>query len=279
MKSERRLSVLTIIINSLGSLLKIIGGLLLNSYTLLYSGFNTLVNDINDFISFMGSVLRGRRASSLEPFGFGKNNLLPKLVSDIFIIIFGAFLFINAFFIDYTFVVLSVLFVIVVITFSFIIWARVLYKESLENRSEFLMDRAHSMYIDGILTIVLLFFTILGSFMPVFDLIGALFGSVVIIIKGLKGCINTIILIKGQNDQSKLILRKIKKIIDNNDDIKYLNATLINVASFYKIVIEVSVDESVSLGDLIWWEEYIRGRVIEEKLKIRLVDYLVYKKE
>lgn len=279
MKIERRLSVLTIVINSLASLLKIISGIILNSYALLCSGYNTLIYDINDFISFIGSVLRGRRASAKEPFGYGKNNLIPKLISDILIILLGIYIFIKSFFIKYTFVDIRALLVIIILSLAFLVWAKVLYKESLNNQSEFLMDKAHDTYKDAVLTIVLLFFIILGSFMPVFDLIGVLFGSIVIIINGLKGFLNTIILLKGQNDQSKMVLKKVKRILDNNDNIKYSNATLINISSFYKIVVEVLVDEDTSLNDLIWWEEYVKGSIKEEKLKVRLVEFLVYKKE
>lgn len=276
MKEERRLTVLTIIINSLVSLLKILGGTILSSYSLIFSGYNTLINDINIFISFIGSILRGRRASTSEPFGYGKDNLLPKLFTDTLITILGIYLFIKSFSLEYNNVDLHLLLVLCGIAILFIIWSKVLYKSSLDNRSIFLMDLAHTIYYDSILTITLLFFLILGSFMPVFDLLGSLFGSIIIILKGIKNLFNTIILLKGQNDQSKVVLKRIKKILSNNEDIKYLNATLINISSFYKVIIEVEVSDYVSLNDLVWWELGIKSSIIEERLNVKLVEFNIY---
>ena len=71
MKEERRVTVLSIGINSLIVFIKIYAGMIFNSYTLISSAYNTLCDTVQDFMGFSGSIFRGRRANRREPFGYG----------------------------------------------------------------------------------------------------------------------------------------------------------------------------------------------------------------
>ena len=67
MKEERRVTVLSIGINSLIVFIKIYAGMIFNSYTLISSAYNTLCDTVQDFMGFSGSIFRGRRANRREP--------------------------------------------------------------------------------------------------------------------------------------------------------------------------------------------------------------------
>ena len=72
-------------------------------------------------------------------------------------------------------------------------------------------------------------------------------------------------------------MKKIENIIRDGDGISYSNCTLINVKHFYKVVIEILIDDDVSLHDLILWEEYLKEKIKLGKINVKYVDFLVYK--
>ena len=140
------------------------------------------------------------------------------------------------------------------------------------------MEIAHENYYDFLLVFILIFFVILGAFIPVFDLLGTLFMAIMIFIKGLKILIDNVILLKGQNDQSKTIIKNIENNLKEGDGIYYSNCSLINVSNFYKVIIEILVDENVSIGDLIFFEAYSKGKIKSKVTKIKMVDFLIYRR-
>ena len=93
-----------------------------------------------------------------------------------------------------------------VIVFSLFVFAKILFKKGKDVQSEMLMDITHDTYFDGIISVIEIFFIVLGSFMPIFDLLGVIFVSLLIINKGIKIIVDNILLVKGQNDLSKKII-------------------------------------------------------------------------
>ena len=74
------------------------------------------------------------------------------------------------------------------------------------------------------------------------------------------------------------LLEKIENVIKDGEGISYSNCNLINVNKYYKVVIEILVDEDVNLHDLVLWEEYLKGNIKAEKINVKFVEFLVYKK-
>ena len=72
MKKERKVVVTSLFINVLVIFAKIFSGLVFGSYTLIVGGYYTLCNLTSDFLGFSSSLVRGRKASKKEPFGYGK---------------------------------------------------------------------------------------------------------------------------------------------------------------------------------------------------------------
>ena len=190
----------------------------------------------------------------------------------------GLFIIGKSFFVNYELVNLKIILPIIIIILSLIIWSNKLFEGAKRIQSELLMEIAHENYYDFLLVFILIFFVILGAFIPVFDLLGTLFMAIMIFIKGLKILIDNVILLKGQNDQSKMIIKNIENNLKEGDGIYYSNCSLINVSNFYKVIIEILVDENVSIGDLIFFEEYSKGKIKSKVTKIKMVDFLIYRR-
>lgn len=277
MKEERKVVVTSLFINVLVIFTKIFSGIVFGSYTLISSGYYTLCNFTCDFLGFSSSLVRGRKASKKEPFGYGKLPMYGMSFYGLIIVLIGLFVLIKAFFLKYDYIDLRVILPIMVIVFSLFVFAKFLFKKAKDVQSEMLMDITHDTYFDGIINVIGIFFIVLGSFMPIFDLFGVIFISLLIINKGIRIIVDNILLVKGQNDLSKKIIKAVESSMKECDGIYYSNCNLINVRNYYKAVVEVLVDDEVILSDLIMWEEYVRGKIKSLRFGIKMVDFLIYK--
>ena len=277
MKKERKVVVTSLFINVLVIFAKIFSGLVFGSYTLIVGGYYTLCNLTSDFLGFSSSLVRGRKASKKEPFGYGKLPMYGMSSYGLIIVLVGLFVLIKAFFLKYDYIDLRVILPIMVIVFSLFVFAKFLFKKAKDVQSEMLMDITHDTYFDGIINVIGIFFIVLGSFMPIFDLFGVIFISLLIINKGIKIIVDNILLVKGQNDLSKKIIKAVESSMKECDGIYYSNCNLINVRNYYKAVVEVLVDDEVILSDLIMWEEYVKGKIKSLRFGIKMVNFLIYK--
>ena len=277
MKEERKMVVTSLFINALVIFAKIFSGLVFGSYKLIVGGYYTLCNFTSDFLGFSSSLVRGRKASKKEPFGYGKLPMYAMSSYGLIIVLVGLFVLIKAFFLKYDYIDLRIILPIMVIVFSLFVFAKILFKKGKDVQSEMLMDITHDTYFDGIISVIGIFFIVLGSFMPIFDLLGVIFVSLLIINKGIKIIVDNILLVKGQNDLSKKIIKAVESSMKECDGIYYSNCNLINVRNYYKAVVEVLVDDEVILSDLIMWEEYVKGKIKSLKFGIKMVDFLIYK--
>lgn len=277
MKEERKMVVTSLFINALVIFAKIFSGLVFGSYTLIVGGYYTLCNFTSDFLGFSSSLVRGRKASKKEPFGYGKLPMYGMSSYGLIIVLVGLFVLIKAFILKYDYIDLRIILPIMVIVFSLFVFAKILFKKGKDVQSEMLMDITHDTYFDGIISVIGIFFIVLGSFMPIFDLLGVIFVSLLIINKGIKIIVDNILLVKGQNDLSKKIIKAVESSMKECDGIYYSNCNLINVRNYYKAVVEVLVDDEVILSDLIMWEEYVKGKIKSLRFGIKMVDFLIYK--
>ena len=277
MKEERKMVVTSLFINALVIFAKIFSGLVFGSYTLIVGGYYTLCNFTSDFLGFSSSLVRGRKASKKEPFGYGKLPMYAMSSYGLIIVLVGLFVLIKAFFLKYDYIDLRIILPIMVIVFSLFVFAKILFKKGKDVQSEMLMDITHDTYFDGIISVIGIFFIVLGSFMPIFDLLGVIFVSLLIINKGIKIIVDNILLVKGQNDLSKKIIKAVESSMKECDGIYYSNCNLINVRNYYKAVVEVLVDDEVILSDLIMWEEYVKGKIKSLRSGIKMVDFLIYR--
>lgn len=278
MRVERRITVFGIIINSLISFLKIYAGLIFNSYTLMVSGYYTLCNMSQDFLGFSGSVIRGRRASRSESFGYGKMPLGAICFFGLIVFFLGLFIFVKAFSLNYVVTDLRIIVVLFILLLSLSLFTKNLFKNAKKIQSEMLMDMAHFSAYDFYLILVSVLFIVISAFIPVFDMFGSLFLALMIILKSISIILNAFVMIKGQNDQNKKIIKSVENIINEGDGIYYSNCNLVNVKNFYKVSIEILIDDEVGISDLILWEYHLMEKIRVSKLHISMVEFLIYKR-
>lgn len=256
MKRERIMIVLSMISNTLQSLLKVFGGMVFGSFTLMVSGYYTLFDIAIDFINYITSVIRGRRINPKEPFGYGRKECFFHSLIAVVILCLSIFILIKSFFLDYRTPDGQIIFVILILILINYLNYTNLFKSSKENQSIMLTSICNNSFMDFLICIVTLFFVVLSKLMPVFDLLGVIFIALLILIKSIKAINDDLYLIKGENLNNAKMKSNIKKIVNNYDNITFSNAFFTKVKENYKVDVEITISNKITFYKL-WLDKYL----------------------
>ncbi len=278
MKKERIYTVVGFVVNILITIIKIFSGIVFSSYTLMVGGYYTLTDIAHEFIAYSGSLARGRRASKKEPFGYGFIESLSICLFGAVLIAIAVYVLIKSCYLNYTATDIRLIFIVGFLFVFKFLSANIIFAYAKSIQSQMLMESAISSYKDSLTSIGIFLLIFISFKYPLVDQIGSIFMGILIMLKGIKIIIDNIILIKGQNDNVKTINNKLKKIVATDGKIMYSNSNLINVLDFYKVDIEILVDDEISIYDLLKWQRKIKRIIKKEKLNIKFIEFTVYKK-
>lgn len=278
MKKEHKNLVFSMIINIMITTLKIVGGLIFNSYTLVAGGYYTLCNFIQEFLAYIGSKINHRRANIKHPFGFGKIEYIAQIIVGLIFILIAVFILIKSIYLTYNIANHKIIFTLLIILLFLYLNAQYLLEIGKKIRSQALFISSRSSFYDASVTLISSIFIILSIWISLFDFFGSLFIVITLFYKGMKIIIDNVVLITGQNDTSTKITNKIKKIMNSYKEVKLSDISLINVKNFYCITIEMGIDDNINVNQLIKLENNLRYKIYKEKINIKMIDFEIIKK-
>ena len=277
MKRERKNVILSMFVNLITAMLKIVTGLIFNNYTIMTSGYYTLCNFSQEFMCETSSIYRKRRANRKYPFGYGNIEYIAYIIIGVIFVLIAMYIFIKSLRLQYSQVDFKIIFSLIAIILIQFINASYLLQVGKEIRSQMLFSSAHSSYYDAVQMIIGSLIIILTIFISFFDFLGCIIITISILKKGINIIKDNYILIKGQNDKNKTITDKIKKVIKTIDKIKYSETNLVNIKDFYYITIEIGIDDDLSICELIKKENELKNKIYKERLKIKYIDFEIIK--
>lgn len=275
-KEEQTLNV-SMFINLALAIIKIVCGIFFNSYILMMLGYNTLCNYINEAIAYIGSVISMRKANMRHPFGFGKQESILHIFVGIILIITSIYLFEQTFYLDFTYASGNIIFIMITIILMHFLNSNYTFNISKNIFSQSLYITSKNSYFDAILNILMFILIMLSIKIPLINLYGCLFISILIFIKGYKIITSNIILMHSSNDTSKRINDKVKQIINKYNNVYFNSINLNNINKHYTATIEISIDDDLSLPELIKIEREIKYNIYRAKLKIKHIDFEIVK--
>ena len=278
MKKERKSLVFSMFINLVVSMLKIIGGTFLKSYTLITSGYYTLCNFSEEFLATIGSIIGHKRANKKHPFGYGKTEYCAQILVGVLFIFLAIYLFIKSLYLEYAQTEPILAFVIISVTLMLFLNSNYLLQIGKDIHSQMLFASSHSSYFDALLTIASSLFILLSVWISFFDYLGVLFIIFFIFYRGLKIIADNIILINGQNDNSEKITNKIKSIVKKTKNVTFSSISLINIKNYYCITVEIGVEDALTMGELIRLEYSLRKKIQTNIKNIKDIDFEILKK-
>ena len=278
MKKERKSLIFSMFINLTVSILKIIGGLFLGSYTLVTNGYYTLCDFSEEVLAFIGSLIGHKRANKKHPFGYGKTEYIAQILVGVIFIFLAIYIFIKSLYLEYAQTNPIITFVILSVTLMQFLNSNYLLQIGKDIHSQMLFASCHSSYYDALLTIISSLFILLSVWVSFFDYFGVLLIIILIFYKGLRIILDNIVLINGQNDNSDKITNKIKSIIKKTKDITFSSASLVNVKDYYCVTIEIGVEDALTMGELLHLEFYLKNQIHKNIKTIKTIDFEILKK-
>ena len=278
MKKERKSLIFSMFINLTVSILKIIGGLFLGSYTLVTNGYYTLCDFSEEVLAFIGSLIGHKRANKKHPFGYGKTEYIAQILVGVIFILLAIYIFIKSLYLEYAQTNHIIIFVILSVTLMQFLNSNYLLQIGKDIHSQMLFASCHSSYYDALLTIISSLFILLSVWVSFFDYLGVLLIIILIFYKGLRIILDNIVLINGQNDNSDKITNKIKSIVKKTKDVTFSSASLVNVKDYYCVTIEIGVEDALTMGELLRLEFYLRNHIHQSIKTIKTIDLKKKKK-
>ena len=277
MKKERKSLIFSMFINLTVSILKIIGGLFLGSYTLVTNGYYTLCDFSEEVLAFIGSLIGHKRANKKHPFGYGKTEYIVQILVGIIFIFLAIYIFIKSLYLEYAQTNPIITFVIISVTLMQFLNSNYLLQIGKDIHSQMLFASCHSSYYDALLTIISSLFIFLSVWVSFFDYLGVLLIIILIFYKGLRIILDNIVLINGQNDNSDKITNKIKSIVKKTKDVTFSSASLVNVKDYYCVTIEIGVEDALTMGELLHLEFYLKNQIHKNIKTIKTIDFEILK--
>lgn len=277
MKKERKSLIFSMFINLTVSILKIIGGLFLGSYTLVTNGYYTLCDFSEEVLAFIGSLIGHKRANKKHPFGYGKTEYIVQILVGIIFIFLAIYIFIKSLYLEYAQTNPIITFVIISVTLMQFLNSNYLLQIGKDIHSQMLFASCHSSYYDALLTIISSLFILLSVWVSFFDYLGVLLLIILIFYKGLRIILDNIILINGQNDNSDKITNKIKSIVKKTKNVTFSSASLVNVKDYYCVTIEIGVEDALTMGELLHLEFYLKNQIHKNIKTIKTIDFEILK--
>ena len=278
MKKERKSLIFSMFINLTVSILKIIGGLFLGSYTLVTNGYYTLCDFSEEVLAFIGSLIGHKRANKKHPFGYGKTEYIAQILVGVIFILLAIYIFIRSLYLEYAQTNPIIIFVILSVTLMQFLNSNYLLQIGKDIHSQMLFASCHSSYYDALLTIISSLFILLSVWISFFDYLGVLLIIILIFYKGLRIILDNIVLINGQNDNSDKITNKIKSIVKKTKDVTFSSASLVNVKDYYCVTIEIGVEDALTTGELLHLEFYLKNQIHKNIKTIKTIDFEILKK-
>lgn len=277
MKKERKSLIFSMFINLVVSLLKIIGGIFLKSYTLITSGYYTLCDFSEEILAYIGGLIGHKRANKKHPFGFGKSEYIAQILVGVIFILLAIYLFIKSLYLEYAQTNPIIAFVIISVTLMQFLNSNYLLQIGKDIHSQMLFASSHSSYFDALLTIISSLFILLSVWISFFDYLGVLFIIIIIFYRGIRIIFDNIILINGQNDNSEKITNKIKSIVKRSKNVTFSAVSLVNVKNYYCVTVEIGVEDAITMGELLRLEFSLRKKIHNNIKSIKTIDFEILK--
>lgn len=254
MTKENKVVATSMIVNFGLSFFKIITGIIFASSSLIADGVHSFSDLITDVFAIVGNKLSIKPADEKHPFGHGKLEYLTSMGIGLMILFAGFGIIYNSFKCKLMIPGLVVIIVIVLTIIAKFILSRYVITKGKEYKNEILIASGKESSADVISSVVVLVSTLLmqlSNAIPILkytDIIATIIVGIFIVKVGYGVLKQNISYILGEQETDKELIDKITNVIGNEKLVVRIDKlAMIKYGSYFKIVGEVSMDETLTL--------------------------------
>lgn len=251
MNKVAKTMIVSMITNSVLSLVKVATGIIGNSGALVADGIHSFSDLITDMIAIVGNKLSLKPADENHPYGHGKIEYLTSMIISTIIVILGFSIIVDSIKKE-----IKIPTDIVVIVTMFTIVAKLLLsnyiiRKGKKYNNNILISSGYESRTDVISSVVVLISALLSHLFNYSDKIAMLIVGLLIVKTGISLLKENISNILGENDTNIEFRKEIEKYILEFKQVLCIDElVLIKYGCYYKLISDIGMDESMSLKDV-----------------------------
>lgn len=285
MKIENIILIYSMINNLVISILKIVGGLVLNLGSLVADGMHTFSDFITDIVCLIGSKISKKKPTKYHPFGFGKIEYLTNIFIGVLLLALGLYIIISAFFEDITIPPISIVSLLVIALLLKVIAIAIMHKVGQKINSQLLIVSVEESKVDlyssfgVILIVILLQFSNQYEFLKYSDLIGSILIGLLVLKTSLTIIVDNSLSVIGEIEKNEEVIKKVKNHLTEYKKIEDTKIELIKYGPYYKLQLTLELDPKMTLRQVTNLEKKLKKNIVRHRsLKIKYVTIYVTNK-
>lgn len=273
MKSEQKALFFNILVNIFVSLVKIIGGIFGNTFTLVIDGIYTISDLVTDVIAIMGIKIGRKRANKNHPYGYGKIFYVVELFMGILALLVGAFVIYVSFQIDYEKPPIGIVFLIIGLVVLKLISAKNLSVVGMRKKSELLIVSSYESRMEAFSSLGLVIIVILSQFIAKIDMIGGIVIAVFLIWQAIREIKQNIDYLIGITYEDEKIKEKVKKIVGKYRVIDMVDQVLIRDGPYYQLILTLKVKKDITVKSMLRVQNKIKKELKAKAWGLKFIEF------
>ena len=276
---ENRIIIITMLLNLLIAILKLIFGIMFSFSTLLADAIQSFIDFITDVTSIITNKIGKRRANHNYPFGYGQAYSLSNIFTGFLLFLIGLFILLELFIFDSHYVpnikVFTALFIILGLK-SIVVYFLIHFGRKYKN--QFMLEAANESRADLISTIVVITVSIIllfDKYIPDFidiDKIGSIGMIIYIFYVSIKMMIVNISSLLTHTEDNIEIKNKIAEIVQEHKHVELKNIELIKMYTYYHLIIKIHVSDSLTIKKFLILENELKKEIRKKNKEIKFID-------
>lgn len=276
---ENRIIIITMLLNLLIAVLKLIFGIMFSFSTLLADAIQSFIDFITDVTSIITNKIGKRRANHNYPFGYGQAYSLSNIFTGFLLFLIGLFILLELFIFDSHYVpnikVFMALFLILGLK-SIVVYFLIHFGRKYKN--QFMLEAANESRADLISTIVVITVSIIllfDKYIPEFidvDKIGSIGMIIYIFYVSIKMMIVNISSLLTHTEDNIEIKNKIAEIVQEHKHVELKNIELIKMYTYYHLIIKIHVSDSLTIKKFLILENELKKEIRKKNKEIKFID-------
>ena len=276
---EKKLIILTAILNFISATLKLALGIIFSFSTLIADSIQSFLDFLTDVISLIANKIGRRRANKTYPFGYGQVYYLSNLFTGVLLFLIGLFIVYQIIAFNNEFIpniIILILLILVLIIKGLVII--LIQRHVNSNKNELLVESYKESKADFISTCVVILVLILSfykKYLPNYiniDKIGSICMAVYIFYTSLKITISNIRGILTNDEGNDELKDNIKKELEKYKEFKVTNIKIIKMSYYYSIFLQIDVNNNIKIKDFLKIENKIKNYLKSFNKLIKYID-------
>ena len=276
---EKKLIILTAILNFISASLKLALGIIFSFSTLIADSIQSFLDFLTDVISLIANKIGRIRANKTYPFGYEQVYYLSNLFTGVLLFLIGLFIVYQIIAFNNEFIpniIILILLILVLIIKGLVIILIQRHVNSTKN--ELLVESYKESKADFISTCVVILVLILSFYkknLPNYiniDKIGSICMAVYIFYTSLKITISNIRGILTNDEGNDELKDNIKKELEKYKEFKVTNIKIIKMSYYYSIFLQIDVNNNIKIKDFLKIENKIKNHLKSFNKLIKYID-------